>query len=601
MFLGPRSLRVHACYSLNRLVRSKHFPESKCMESLEILRNEPYQAKFATGKETALTLYSLGEVPDAIKQSRDFKEIACTFVERAIKILRSSMNEKSIAVAAVGVSRLNGSLETENMVRFIEALEGAVKLRPIKFPRNISNIAYTVANMRSCPLKFRAKALNGWLADAIMSIDIPFHVPDIVQLVSAYSVCGVTHQEVLNRLETASLSQVQYMDGLSLGAVMSGFSKLRYLPSQNFADTWLATLAQCASTMNAQSICCALFGVSFWSTKGLSLDKSAIDAIVLRLPNIFDFIPLRSLCVALQAFRQCKGSFDPHLIEEKMESVIRGIRKEEPWLVVELGETFLSLLNDSPSVIVFTEEVIHPILTRSFDVDTRTLARLVGIYAKVIRSADMALIRVCAEDIKRRGNVKDYALLIKGLSQLADSEPILIESIVESALRMPDWEKVLGLDSRIQFALDVWTATGAVDCRILSRISLGDPDISQEQREKVEWLFSPSLTLPVLAKVVSIDGENLVPSRMFKPPFPGSICSNSSTDELMRRIDSFDPYFRILNPRVGFWLTATAKPSRTDVAHACMRAKTKGTTEVFVPLPVTEDTVYTLLKQFNSS
>lgn len=587
-------LRVHACYRLREIKRLRNPSEKSQLgqEVLESIANDPYQAKAATGKEAALAIHSLGEFPLCIRESRMFSKTAEAFTSRVNKILPSSMSEKSLAIAAVGISRLNAVIPSSEVSMFVGLVDRLMTSgRTVSFPRNLANIAYSVAHMQKCPLTLRAKSLNGWISRAVISLAPSLQVPDIVQLVSAYSFCSIRNREVLSALEASAMSQVQYMDSRSLSAIMSGLSLLGHIPSQNFASTFLATLSQCVGTLNAQSFCSSLFGMSFWASSGLTLDKHAVESVLRKFEHLFESIPSRSMCVALKAVVQLADNLDMRLIENCMNDAFFARFKggEPTWIVADVADSLSRILQ--PKVVKpFIQELITPILEQNSEIEIGDLLKLISVHARV--TGESHFVSHYLGEIRRRG---DPAKVFSFLKEMDNNQ--LIKQIIE-IFHDSLWIQNLDSNSLENLAKIDWAAFGHVNEVIASAILSRNDNLFDKQF--IEWISAPSITIPESSRLISLTTgkrQDLVPTGKFKPPYLGScmeVVKESELCLLKEMMDAIDPFFRLQNPGLKFFFTQR-EPNHAQISSACMLMQPH-MVGVFMSLPITQEKVYSLLR-----
>lgn len=589
-------LRVHACYRLREVKRVRNPSEKSKLgqEMLESIGNDPYQAKAATGKEAALAIHSLGEFPTCIRESRIFFETAEAFMTRVNKIMLSSMSEKSIAIAAVGITRLDRVLTSSEVSIFVGLVDRLMNSgRIVSFPRNLANIAYSIAHMGNCPLSVRAKSLNGWISKAVICLAPSLQVADIVQLVSAYSFCRVHNIEALSALEASSLRQVQYMDSRSLSAIMSGLSNLGHIPSQNFSETFLATLSQCVGSLNAQSFCSALFGLSCWASSGLTLDKHAVESVLNKFKDVFESIPPRSMCVALKAIVQLAGNVDTRFLDSYIDDAFSARFKGEPtWIVADVADSLSRILQ--PKVVKpFIEELIVPILEeKRTDIEIRDLLRLISVHARV--TGESHFVSHYLGEIKRKGDPSRVFFFLKEM----DENPSLIKLIVE-IFHDSIWIEKLDSKSLMDLAQIDWAAFGHVN-EVIASIILSRKD-NIFDKPFLEWVRAPTVSMPEASRLILYStGEDLVPSGKFKSGYVGSIeevVKESESCIVKEIMDSIDPFFRLQNLGLLFFFTdrETSLPSHSQISSACMHMQPHSI-GVFMTLPITQEKVFSLLR-----
>ena len=111
--------------------------------------------------------------------------------------------------------------------------------RRINFPQNISQIAYAVSLFPD--LVEKRSALFGWIGDAVLLSVEQFHVKDIVQTVTAYAHAKVDRDDVMQAIENVIGRQAQYMDAISVSAVVYGCYKLDKRLNESIVSLLLAT------------------------------------------------------------------------------------------------------------------------------------------------------------------------------------------------------------------------------------------------------------------------------------------------------------------------------------------------------------------------
>ena len=594
MLRGSSLLRVHACYRLREINRLRNPSEKSHLgqEVLESIVKDPYQAKAATGKEAALAIHSLGEFPLCTRESRIFCETAEAFTSRVNKILLSSMSEKSVAIAAVGISRLNGVISSGDVSIFVGLVDRSMTSgRTVSFPRNLANIAYSVAHMENCPLTLRAKSLNGWISRAVISLASSLQVPDIVQLVSAYSFCSIRNREVLSALEAAAMSQVQYMDSRSLSAIMSGLSVLGHIPSQNFSSTFLATLSQCVATLNAQSFCSSLFGLSFWASSGLTLDKHAVESVLRKFEDLFESIPSRSMCVALKAVVRLADNLDMRFIENRMNDAFFARFKggEPTWIVADVADS-LSRILQPKAVRPFIQELITPILEQNSEIEIRDLLKLISVHANV--TGESHFVSHYLGEMRRKGGPARVFSFLREMDN-----PSLIKQIVK-LFHDSNWIQNLDSNSLMDLAKIDWATFGDINEVIASAILSRNDNLFD--KPFLEWVRVPTVNIPESSRLISLTTgkrHDLVPSGKFKPPHLGSreeVVKESELCLLKEMMDAVDPFFRLQNPGLHFFFSER-EPNHAQISSACMLMQPH-MVGVFMSLPITQEKVYSLLR-----
>jgi hypothetical protein len=271
--------------------------------------------------------------------------------------------------------------------------------------------------------------------------------------------------------------------------------------------------------------------------------------------------------------------------------------EEKPWLIADIGDALVDL---SPaSATSFVDELIYPIITTRGALPTQvsTLARLCVLFAKVYR--DTHPVSACISDVKKHGDVSSLVLLINGLSKARNSGT-LVQDILGTLLNKPDWDKDVKISSLVEVAQAAWNSTGEIDSRIVAAIP-GESS-SEHQKAVFSWIRGSVSSLPGSARVLAYTGEDLLPSRFFKSPPPGTSCRSFETErsEVMNRLDHIDPLFRIMHPHVVIVLTENEIPSQVEISNVCMRMQ-PDTTAVLVPVPVSDEKIIKIIRQFSFS
>ena len=110
----------HVSVALSHLVKSKSISLHDWKKYLNVLKIEKHQISASTGKEVALTLFSLSRAHNSVRHGlTGFDSIINDLILRAIQLVPHSMNEQSIAIAAIAVDYLEDSLPPARVFDFV--------------------------------------------------------------------------------------------------------------------------------------------------------------------------------------------------------------------------------------------------------------------------------------------------------------------------------------------------------------------------------------------------------------------------------------------------------------------------------------------------
>ena len=178
----------------------------------------------------------------------------------------------------------------------------------VKNPRNIAHLVHVVGGLRTIPVAVKRDALKSWASACILSFAPGrFKVKDIVQILHAYSQVfpideGLSVPEVIQLMDAAILGQLQYMDTISVSAIVNSMGHLGHVPNPAVVGGLLATASQGIGQFNAQSLSSLLRGLAVWADKKVPMDVAAIDAILSHeVPLILNQIPEDRLVPVLRS------------------------------------------------------------------------------------------------------------------------------------------------------------------------------------------------------------------------------------------------------------------------------------------------------------
>ena len=572
---------IHSGYLLNSLVRSGTSDYSKWDEVLRRVKENPHEIKSSSGKEVALSLHGLSRSPLNF-QSPIFSDILVGMMNRAIKLMRYSMNEKSIAIAALALVKLNDKVPQGLLMDFCTNMDDLLSRRIPKHPQNISQLAYSLSCYNGIPIGFKADAMNTWIRDACISQAKRFHVPDIVQVLVAYANCHVLNEQVLKEMETAVSNQLQYMDHRSLSSICHSFSKLGYTPNQEVINAITATSVQCLDEMNTQSICCTLSGLSFWISEGRSIDLGSVKSILARVPLIMKSVPVYALGPLLRSVMSISiksPDLDIQSLKRALSDNISDIcsrtgrdTRENAKLMVDTISSVAAM--DEISGQFMVKELILPALNDGAS-SLRKRAVMLPLAMPVLSESQIL------EFVKTGPlyDIRNVRLVIKIL--LAAGSETLVDEIVRRLIEIPNWNEELSPEQFALISKHVWRWTGSVNQSISQYIS--DPTL-------LVWLKSDPIELGRF-ELLSLGSAHPTRANILSPPpdFDLSITTDDDRkDQLARLIREIDPVVNLSN--VEFHFIAGTEPSPGELSVSVSSGAPDGTVRIFIPKSFSVDT-----------
>ena len=569
--------KIHPCYALNRLWRSDSKNPNKWLDIVKVISSDPYATKSATGKEIALTLHGLSQVPREVSDHRVFHSLVDRIGEKLATCIQHGMNEKSVAITALSVFKLEPLMRPETMLETAEAVSHFFASQTnLKDPKNMAQAVYAVSLMRAVPIAVKADMLTGWAKAAIVAAECRMQVKDIVQLVTAYSHSRVVDVAVLKSLESATARQLQYFDAFSVGAVVGGFGKLGFVPSDSLIAGLLATANQ--HDMNAQTMSSILFGLSVWS-ESVKLDKHGVDSILSRFTALYNDVPNKSLLVVLKAVHRLQGNIAglnispvTMILDNEVESVMQRFREESDSMVAEAVSVVLQTASDEKGKVIVSELLLPRLNVDSRDV--RSIIKMVGLVAQSLPNfpVEDAISQICALPLEAH-------VIVPLVRALSDSHPVLALKCLEQVSM--DQLTQCGIE---ELAALSWRITGQVHDNVMLALSPGSA-----------WLNGDSVVMPIGVFFKLCGGAPLEVPRSVSSPPPGIVQDPICTEKLLQAIDSVDPEFR-LRSDVAIIVTRNGHVTGPDWLNACSFTREVNRV-IFVPQtrPINEQLVVDVL------
>ena len=617
--LSRQDASVHVGYVLNQLSKSRVRDASKWLDVLNRTKDDPTVVGVSTGKEVALTLNGLIHCPDYVVSNPIFPRMASEFSAKAVASLAFTMNEKSIAIASMALMRLQLHVDVSVIHAFVDVLCSIFDQsggRRIKFPQNIAQVAYALAQFDCVPIGTRAKALNTWIKGDVLVCIEDFHVKDIVQVATAYSHCHVRNEDILSALEEATWKQLQYMDSVSLSAIAVAMAKLSYTPSEGLIAAILSTVSQCSAQLNSQSFCSLVYSVSVWVSNQAAVDAHQLRAILCEFNRLIETVPANSLVVLLKALAQLHGDL-PDCDWSGVQSTLVGKRDwlisvctdQRDWIVADIA-TSLHQLGSAVSS-PFIDALVVPMLTSMRQLPPATAVKMISaLCASSPSSLHIAIVLERIDRLIASGDVRVMVPLIIALSGSHADVHQVIQTAIDALLAIPRWDSEVSTETLLTLARVSWTISGLVDDRI-SAVARDRSVDSDAHRDLVAWMDSPPLIPPPGSVVVSLSDVhiNLVPTEGLMPPPPGtpgvSLAQSGDAQRLVRLIESIDSSFFVNCPGMQFHFSEGPRPSFTEIATATQQLCYSGIggTAVLIPSSsaVNEDLAYTVLTRFITS
>ena len=566
---------VSVAHGLNLLARARSKDVHKWVDVLRSVT--PQNAKYATGKEVALILNSLTHTPAKLRCDTLFVSIVHSTGTRGVSLVTDSMNEKSIAIAALAIVKLQDVLPSSLVGEFGERLCSVFEKRRMRFPQNVAQVAYAISLANPIPVGVKSDALKSWIKHAVLATSNQMHVKDIVQVMKAYAHMHCGNAEVMEAMEKSILRQIQYMDSISISAVSVAFAKLRCVPCQEVIDALVATIAQCVGEMNSQSVVSMMYAISCWASERILLDTHAVDAIINRASVLVksNTVPVPSLVVLVRAVNSL-GFVDAMPLRRAVEQLDLNT-SESPSLIGELAlEVFKMGSKEISSRLV--AEHIFPLLGKGSDIPHIT--RLLEIIAKI--SPDLLTQSVDLSDLVTRlhgsASVRCLGTLLEALVE-AHVDPSISESILLHIFERPDWDHELSTDRLEMLAVSAWRSSGEIP------LVLRDA-ISKRQDFSSYWLSLPRIHVPEGSRVISIESDISVTGGV-QPPPPGIKIGRDEekSSRIFRWIEALDPMFSLSLGNVIFQFCPAPSPRPSDVslAVAALATHRVGTSVVLIP------------------
>lgn len=567
---------VSVAHALSCLARARSKDVHKWVEVLRSVT--PEKTRYSTGKDVALILNSLTHAPSKLRSDTLFASSVHSAGTRAMSLVTDSMNEKSLAISALAILKLQDVLPSSLVGEFTERLCSVLEKRRLRFPQNVAQVAYAISLANPVPVGVKSDALNSWIKRAVLSSSGEMHVKDIVQVMKAYAHMRCGYAEVMEAMEKAILRQIQYMDSLSVSAVSVAFAKLRVVPCQELIEALVATIAQCVGEMNSQSVVSMMYAIGFWASERIVLDTHAVDAIINRASVLVtsNTVPVPSLVVLLRSVNSV-GFVDAMPLRRAVEQLDLNT-SESPSLIGELALEIAKMGSKNMASRLVAEHIL-PLLTK--DSDVPQIARLLEISARIC--PDLLIGSVDLSDLVTHLNASASAQSLGRLIEaLAESpvDPTICECILSNTLERPDWDHELSTDRLEKLAVSAWRSIGEIP-QVLREA------MSKRQDFSSHWLSLPCIHVPEGSRVLSMESDISVTGGVHPPP-QGIEAGNheAKSNRILRLIEAVDPMFSVVSlEKVIFQFCSAPSPRPSDVslAVAALATQPAGTTVVLIP------------------
>lgn len=580
----------HVCHTMHALsVAPRH---SRNHEKWSILLENLDDEKDtvipkSSGKEIAMMIQSLTKI-----ERRDTESLAPimtpligSLADHATRIGPFSMNEHSIAVTSLGLLKL-GMAE-----KFLEAV--CAHPPRLKYPQNVAQIVFAIGSCAGLTKELKSDAFSGWLGEAVKSTMHDFHVKDIVQVLEGFARADMRTDGILNALDNRITPQLQYMDNVSVSAILHAFSTLGYL-TQNF-PALLATSVQKRIDLGTVS---AVLG-----TVPTHIDKStarSLQVIVNEFPKICQRDRIPSIHTIAGIIRNVQripnGVVD---VDPVRKGVVESFRSSSPpdWITSASDSALARFMRECMRLSVPIESLSRWVVTHRLNryvrvADSEQLRELVRL-ASVVTGHRISEF-VFPEFVKSFGTVESC---IRILQKVDESESVLANAAIDR-LEELRWIDATGKQLG-EAAVSIWRISGEIPqslVRALEAMKGGEGNglIRQWVLESNGVAISDPPRMFLFGQAeVQLD----VKQCRAPPPINLLPIDNDRITEILQLIEEIDPVLHYaVKDDVSFVQIAGQTPSRLETARAMEVGKK---IVVFVPSdsPVTIANVALLLRQ----
>ena len=542
----------HPCYALHRLVNTGSRSGAEWAQTVGELETSRV---YSGGKEISLALYSLASCPAWVQELPMFGPAASLYLNKSVSGCMHRMNEKSLAIACSAVLKLGHRFGPEEVHAFFKAVSG--KTNTVKKIRNLSQIAYSLGCMENVSIAERAAVLRGGVKEALIPLaaDV-LEERDVVQLLTAYSQCGVGDEDVLSQLEAAATKL--NLSPHSASAVMHAFAKLNHKPKRESLQLFLSPLT--SGRLNSQSFHSALRALSHWG-----LQRPEVQGIMDQFPALLPSVPIQALpgilrsCVSLGRCGSCLSQVWAGLVESEAR-IVELVSAAPMHALADLAKSLFGI--DKRGELSRVWSLLSARVTedgeKDFDLPRlRLLNVLVRVDESLGDSVDWSSIRP--------DSVSASLLLVNTLAWARVANSASVTSALHALVGFPDWQLQCSPAALLILARDIWVLTGDVR-----------EDVQRAVRDRTnnhplrDWVLSGRLEKKV--KVVSIIQPyvNLLNSEsQLYPPPPGleEFLSVDKSHQLTSLLDSVDPYF-CMQTSARWAFCRGEVPTRAEIASA---------------------------------
>ena len=544
---------IHPCYALAELVRRPTRSSRDWHVVLDELAN--LKGPYGTGKEVAMTIYGLSKIPHFLLDRRNTGQIQSlvdSYVSKSIACMVHEMNESSIAITALAITRFDQILSQSVRSQFGQSLcdLGYRKTALVHWsdPRNLAHTCFAIARIPGIPTGTRASALNGWIASAVLNFPPNrFKVKDIVQLLTAYAVSGANNEKIFAHLEKSILGQLQYFDHISIGAIFNAFGKLDHVVSRSVVSSLIATAAQQINDMNAKSLCGLMRGLRNQKELGSSETIALQQIVTCSLPRVANDVPIT-------LWGQFLKSLSSILATDK--SIQRIVEDQVPFLISQLTE-----INDITAQQIIVNDIVKSL--EKMNVDCRSIVDRVVLPSVELKwdKIDSPLVNLL-KVVSKYHQASFVQLLVKKLDQRLITESTrvyvlikLLDVLVESSATRSETLGIVSLvvdrisqlvesdEAEIaHVCLQAWKHLGQIPSSIKSLLVK-----TNHTSELSEWLLSDeSKSFDFTDRVYMMNNlllEGKVMNIRSNPPGHSLLHDEDLEHKLKQLIDSIDPQF----------------------------------------------------------
>ena len=580
----------HPCYELSKLTcRSQRSSRewAHCLKQLEALGGP-----FGTGKEVAITLHSLSKVPTFVRQRFPATDaLENRFVQRSISTLAHEMNESSIAITALAVLRMP-SLPPALLAEFGETLCGLNRSNRWSDPRNLAQVCYVIGVIPGLPIGARASALSGWVSSALSAFPANrFKVKDIVQILTGFSTYRVVNEEIFSLLEKSILNQIQYCDGLAIGAILNSFGRLKHVSSREVVGALLATAVQHADSINAQSLCGILRGTR--TVQLAAPERTALQLLVdTSFGRLIGDIPVTILGQVLQDLSASGLSLDgtKSVLEGQIPNIIQSLERIDDYVVQR--NAAISLISGCESFGVDVNDLVEKLvhvwtIDDSLKLDFSQI-NLIGIVLKYRHATFFDSIDRIERSVIGCAKVLVLSKLLQTLVESAHSQSDLVQSLVEKIVcRISDLSSELAPEELAQVGLNAWTVLGRIPAEIKVKLKQSSSD-----SELTKWITTAVARTVDLRNRVFVFGAPYtgVPTdddfKLFpNPPIALPLHPHEPVDRILFEISAIDPQLLLSHNSIVWSTIQSDSPTIQEKTFAFNAMIEQGKEcVIFVPL-----------------